>query len=161
MRSFRKINTIILYSSFFIALTIIAQACGGNSDVTSANSTIKFNPSGHTQTGIAADTCVNFDVMVFYSDGTPRPKAFVTMYGPFAEPRNAARYQFYLNPNCNFAGAGNQKVDSGFQVQTNDQGIYSFSINIYATVGGLTNTFADSIEAHSGTAFASAAVEVN
>lgn len=164
MQSLRKINTIILYSSILIVITIMLQACGEKKDGTDG-STIKFNPTAHSQSGIAADTCVNFDVIVLYSDSTPRPKAFVTLFGPFAEPRNIAdqspRYQFYLFPNCELSGTVNQKVDSGFQVETNDQGIYSFSVNIYSTVSGSINTFKDEIEAHSGTAFGSAGVEVN
>jgi len=170
MKNTNKLFLLIL--AFILVLSALLLACGKRKEGAPDGSTITFNPASHSQSGIAAPTCATFDVTVRYSDGTPMPNAIVTIYGPFAEPRNTAnanaRYQFFAYGNCDLNPGGNIPVDSGFQVQTNDSGIYTFSANIFDIVtqttptGTLTapNVFSDTIEAHSGQAFGSAAIEV-
>ena len=170
MKNINKLFLLIL--AFILVSSALLLACGKKKENAPDGSTITFNPLGHTQTGISAPTCVTFDVTVRYSDGTPMPNAIVTIFGPFAEPRNtansSARYQFYAFGNCDLNPAGNVPVASGFEVQTNDSGLYTFSANIFDLVtlttptGTLTapNVFADTIEAHSGQAFGSAEIAV-
>lgn len=98
--------------------------------------------------GISADTCANINAAVFYPDGKPMPKACINVSGSFAFPRNTAvtnpRYQFYYYPDCNVVA--NNAVDSGFNAQTDDSGVYSFS----ALISFGTGTFKDEIFVRSG-----------
>jgi hypothetical protein len=134
-------------------LTAIAiSGCGSSS--APAASTITFNPSSWSYS-IAGDTCAEFAVLVKYSDGTPMNNADVTIYGGFAFPRTPTHYQFYLGPNC-IAG-GSAAVNSGFTVQTDNYGVYSFS----ALVSFASGTFSDKIDAYSGSVYGSAAIVSN
>jgi hypothetical protein len=132
---------------------ILIGGCGGSSgDSAPAGSTITFSPTSWSFS-IAGDTCAEFAVLVKYSNGTPMPKANVSIYGGFAFPRTPTHYQFYLGPNC--VPGGSKAVDSGFTAQTDDFGVYSFS----ALVSFSSNTFSDIVYAYSGSAFGSATLE--
>jgi hypothetical protein len=139
-----------------------ALGCGGSSTVPD-KATITINGPSDAVT-ISADTVFDYTVVVRYSDGTPIPKAKLRITGAFAEPRNSTntnpRYQFYYNSGGPLA-AGNIKVASGFEAQTDDWGIYSFSVNAYGLVNGAANSFADTIEVYSGTAIGSISLKVN
>ena len=113
---------------------------------------------------IADDTTLDFAVVTRYADGTPIPKAPLKITGGFAEPRNATntttRYQFYFNPGGE-NNPNNIKADSGFEAQTDDRGVYNFSVTIFGTVGGVPNSFKDTVVVYSGTAIGSFALSVN
>jgi hypothetical protein len=156
----------IVFLGIALSALISLQGCGSGSRLETApdGSTITFNPDGHSQTGISAPTCATFALTIRYPDGTPFPKGVVQIFGPFAQPRASAHYQFYSSANCP-AGA---EINSGFQGQTDVKGEYYFSALIYDVVSVTTstgtitvpNTFTDNIEAHSGTAFKAAVIEV-
>lgn len=133
----------------------LAIAGCGKEITASDGSTITISPD-HTQTGIAADTPVNFTVVVRYKDGTLMPNAVVKISGAFAVPRATPHYQFYFYPDA-VDNPSNIAVDSGFLIQTGDNGSYMFSVEINSSNG----TFADSIVGTSGTAIGSAAIAVN
>ncbi len=126
-----------------IILIIVLQGCGKKSDAAPDGSTIEFNPSGYT---LAIDTAVcltPINIVVRYPDNTPHPRAFVTISGGFAVPNvdgtvvsGAGLYQFYSTPNC-----GGVPLDSGFQVQTDDNGvIFLFSCCTCYTNNNNTDT---------------------
>ncbi len=168
-----RFNYIAILALVLGSLAFI-DGCGSKDRLETApdGSTITFSPTGHTQAGITAPTCATFAITLRYPDQTPFPRGVVTIYGPFAEPRNATnnspRYQFYSAANCNLPGASGAAVNSGFQGQTDVKGVYTFSALIYDVItvttptGPVTGTniFKDSIEAHSGTAFGSADIAV-
>lgn len=133
--------------TLLVALLIASSLLYGCGNATPSTATVLFQPNGHTQTGISADTPVTFQVMVKAADTTPIPYAKVKIYGSFAVPRANARYQFYR-----YAAdvTPNEAVDSGFEVQTDKAGVYSFSIIIPSLVSGLPNTFSDTIQGFSG-----------
>ncbi len=153
-----RFNHIVLPGIFLSAL-ILLQGCGSSSRLETApdGSTITFNPSFSTLKS-PVDICVSeINVIVRYPDGTPFPKGVVTISGGFAVPNvpgvnGLGLYQFYTAPNC--AGTA---VNSGFQGQTDDKGVYTFSAFIPGQVTlttGLTttNSFTDKLVAVSGTA---------
>jgi len=149
---------LVLFSAL---LLILFQSCGKNDSATDG-ATITISPSAVTF--ILADT-TTFDLTatVRYKDGTPYPKAVLTITGSFAQPRNATnttpRYQFYNNANGEL-NPNSIKVDSGFTAQADDYGNYHFSITVYGLVGGVKNTFTDSINIYSGSAFGTVAVSI-
>lgn len=143
------------FITVFMLLFGLAIAGCGKEITAPDRATISIGPS-HTQTGIAADTPVNFTVVVRYPDGTPMPNAVVKISGAFAVPRATPHYQFYYYPDA-LDNPPNLPVDSGFLIQTGDDGSYMFSVEINASNG----TFADSIVGTSGTTIGSATIAVN
>lgn len=159
-KNIKLVSALVL--SILIASIAILVGCGKNNGATDG-STITIN--GPTQAlTIADNTTQDYAVVVRYADGTPIPKAPLRITGGFAEPRNATntttRYQFYF-----YAGGENNptnvKVPSGFDAQTDDHGVYTFSVTIFGTVGGAANSFKDTIVVYSGTAFGSIDLSVN
>lgn len=145
-------------------LTMPFQGCGKNSPSTPTDgATITMSPTTITSS-ISSETYYNITVIARYQDGTPYPNAMLNISGAFAEPRNAtntnARYQFYAYPGGNL-NTGNVKVDNGFTAYTDNFGTYNFSIVVYGTVGNFTNSFKDSINVISGSAFGSLGVSIN
>jgi len=128
-----------------------------------AGSTITIKPSSLT-ISIAADTNLNWTVVVKTPDGIPMPKACLYISGSFAFPSNATHtrvhYQFYYYPdgtnytNGNFLG--NIPVNSPFIAQTDDFGQYTFS----ALVSAARQTFTGTIVVLSGLNVGTATVTV-
>lgn len=157
---------IFAFLCMLIPIVIALQGCGKDDKHPTSvpdGSIITVNPAATTMT-IAATTSVDFSVSVKDKDGIPINKVPLRISGPFAEPRNAtnttARYQFYRFPGGE-NNTSNVKVDSGFIAETDSYGTYNFSITIYGTVGGVPNTFTDTIDVYSGTAFGSAQLTLN
>ena len=155
-----------------IILVILFQGCGKKTDTTPAGSTITFNPTDFTISSPATICLSPINVIVRYSDGTPIPKALVTISGGFAVPNvdatmvtGSGLYQFYSVPNC-----GGIAVDSVFQAKTDDTGVYSFSAVIPGLITGITstgapfsalNSFTDRLVATSDTAVVTADINFN
>lgn len=147
--------------ALLIILVITSQGCG-HKETAPDGSTVTFNPSSITYK-TPDNVCVqSINVIVRYPDGTPFPKAVVTITGGFAVPNvnGSGYYQFFSDANCS------NPVDSGFQAQTDDKGVYSFSAyvpgQITLTTGiTTTNSFSDKFEATSGTAVGSADFKFN
>lgn len=128
-----------------------------------AGSTITIIPSSLT-ISIAADTNLNWTVVVKKPDGNPMPNACLYISGSFAFPSNATHtgvhYQFYYYPhgtnytNGNFLG--NIPVNSPFIAQTDDFGQYTFS----ALVSAARQTFTGTIVVLSGLNVGTATVTV-
>ena len=161
MRQNSKLVSLV-FLLFLLAPAIFLEACGKN-DGAPDGATITIN--GPTQAlSIADDTTLDFTVVVRYADGSPIPRAPVKITGGFAEPRNATntttRYQFYFYPGGELT-PNNLKVDSGFEAETDDRGTYNFSVTIFGIVGGVPNSFTDSIVVYSGTAIGTASLSVN
>ena len=137
---------------------VLLEGCGDKKSQNTLpdKSTITISPD-HSQTGISADTPVNFTVVTLYSDGSPMPNAIVKISGSFAAPRNNPHYQFYLYPDGLNNPSGNTPIDSGFTIQTDDSGSYMFSVVILLASG----LFSDTIVGTSGTTIGSAAIAVN
>jgi hypothetical protein len=153
MQPFRMLPVLIL---LLILPLFVFNGCGNDSfNSIPDGSKISVGPD-HSQTGIAADTTVNYTIVAIYSDGTPIPNARVKVSGSFAVPRANPHYQFYLYPDGP-ANLTNVTVDSGFFVRTGDDGTYMFSALISAASG----SFSDSIICTSGTAIGTAQIEVN
>jgi hypothetical protein len=81
------------------------------------------------------------------------PYANVIISGGFAMPSTLGLYQFYWGPNGNFS-ATPSPVDSGFLAQTNEYGVYDFSIVVFGF------PFEDTIHVTSGTAAGTADITV-
>jgi hypothetical protein len=148
---------------FILIVPVVMLGSCGKNNGTPDGATITIN--GPTQTlAIADNTTQDYSVVARYADGTPIPKAPLRITGGFAEPRNATntttRYQFYFFPGGE-NNPNNLKVDTGFEAQTDDRGVYNFSVTIFGTVGGVANSFQDTIVVSSGTAFGSIALAVN
>lgn len=82
------------------------------------------------------------------------PSAKVRISGAFAVPSPGATYQFYWKPGGD-QDPTNPPVNSGFEAQTDDFGVYIFSVVIFGTSTGFTDT----IFVTSGTASGSATIE--
>jgi hypothetical protein len=155
----------ILVLALPIILVILFQGCG-NTNTTPDKSTIEFNPTSFTMKAPETVCLTPINVIVRYSDTTPRPKAVVTISGGFAVPNvitgvsGSGLYQFHTEPNC-----GGVPVDSGFQAQTDDTGVYSFSAVIFGVItlpsSTALNSFTDKLVATSDTAVATADISFN
>jgi hypothetical protein len=145
MRSTAKLIRIHSLALLIFSMVIL-QACGDSETTAPDGSTITVNPSDITITNVD-DAALNFNIVVRYADGKPMPYAIVHITGSFAEPYGNAHYQFYYFPNGPSNPTGNTAVDSGFDVQTDEFGVYNFSIVIY---GG--SVFDDTIHFTSGSA---------
>lgn len=143
-----------LVSLFFLCMLmtsfIYMQGCGVRKDDCTApdGSTITINPASITWTtggaGIVQDLQDNWTVRVGYPDGTPMPKACITISGALAVPSGYSAYQFQFSP---ASVSPNTPVPSGFEAQTDDSGQYTFSTLITSGTG----TFKDTIYVQSGT----------
>jgi len=139
-----------------ISLLFISVSCGkgnggvGNSDDAPDGSTITMYPQdGYVYDSLAGDVIVPISVYVKNKEGIPINDVELLISGSFAAPRNPARYQFYREVN------GGDPVNSGFIAVTNENGVYEFSIKIYAIVGGSASAFLDNITVNAQSAFAS------
>ena len=148
MKIFGKIIPILILS--LLSSLLLLAGCG-NENIPPDGSTIYVGPD-HSQAGIAADRPVNFTVVARYPDGTPMPKAIIKISGAFAVPRPFSHYQFYRSPDA----LSGTEVDSGFLVQTGDDGSYMFS----ALISFANGEFSDTIVATSGTTIGTALIEV-
>ena len=138
-----------------ISLLFISFSCGGNggvggSDDVPAESTITINPPEWVFDSISGDTVVNITAYVQNKEGIPLNDVEIVISGPLAAPRNPSRYQFYTD----FNAAGNP-VNSGFTAVTNENGVYQFSIKIYAVVNGSPSAFLDTLSISGQSAFSS------
>lgn len=138
-----------------LALLIIPvvsfPGCGDNTSVPD-KSTITISPSGPSLTNPPMDTVVNFKVTIRYSDGTPIPNARMFISGAFAQPNAAGLYQFYYYPGG--TQNPNTAVNSGYEAQADDFGVYNFSIVLTGSA------FDDTIYVTSGTAVGTATIKV-
>jgi len=152
MKSLAKLITALL----LISSVFVLSGCGNTSGIPDG-STITVGPD-FKQTGVAFFAVpVDYTVVVRYADKTPIPNAKVNIAGHYATTSTffPGVYQFYrfADPNS----PTNVAVNSPFDVVTDDNGEYTFSVLISAFSG----TFADTIEARSGTALGSAVLQVN
>lgn len=151
-----KRYTHLFISCIILVISMSPWGCGkGDSTTAPSGGTITFDPTSHSQTGIASNTTVNFTVEVKDLNGKPMNKAKLKISGPFAVPRTpVAYYQFYRGYNAT-GGA----VNSGFEAETDEFGVYVFSVIIdaAAAAGG----FGDYIAVFSGTNFGSAEIGVD
>jgi len=134
-------------------LFILFGGCGSKETVPDG-STITINPGSAALQNISGNTPVNYKVVVKYADGTPIPNATIHITGAFAEPAVAANYQFFFYPDGSQRVGGNTEKDSGFDAQTDDFGVYDFSIEAF----GPGATFSDTIYVTSGTAVGTATI---
>jgi hypothetical protein len=143
----------VLVLAFLIAPIVLFQGCGDNESAPDG-STITIEGGGTLNN--PGETAVNLKVTVRYPDGTPMPYANVIISGGFAIPSTLGLYQFYWFPdgNLNADPAKIIPVDSGFLAQTNEYGVYDFSIVVF----GLP--FEDTIHVTSGTAAGTADITV-
>jgi|GEM_PF-6996241 len=154
------------------AFLLLIQGCGSKNSAAPDGSTITINPASISATNIYlyGDVIQDYSVVVKYSDGTPIPYAGVTVAGSFAVPvassagpNAAARYQFYALPGAN-ANPSNVPENNGFVGETDKNGVYQFSIQIYSEVtltGVLVpNAFTDTILVTSGTAQANTTLNI-
>jgi hypothetical protein len=143
----------------FLSLLFIIPGCGGGGGSggggvdAPVGSIITVNPSTAEFASLSGDTIINFAVFVTNEQGVPLNNVELFISGPFAVPRVPARYQFYRNSN------GNNPVDSFFSEKTNENGVYEFSIKIFAVVGGMPSAFLDQINIQAESA--SSSVEVS
>jgi len=131
----------------FMLLVGLLPSCGDNKTIPDG-STITIDPSSVTLTNISTDSTINFTLILRYSDGTPIPLGRFRISGAFAAPNASAAYQFYYFPTGPDNPNGNTAVPSGFEAQTDDNGVYKFSIVVFGSNVG----FIDTIRADSGTA---------
>jgi len=143
----------VLALTLLLSPVILFPGCGDNKAVP-FGSKITINPSAGTLKNIPGDETQNFKVLVTYADGTPIPKAIVHISGTFAVSlsNSVPAYQFYFYPDGPDRVGGNTAVDSGFDAQTDDYGVYDFSVSVY----GPGTTFNDTIVVTSGTAVGTA-----
>jgi hypothetical protein len=139
----------------FLPLFIICGGCGSKETVPDG-STITINPGSTALQNINGNTPLNFKVVVKYADGSPIPNATIHITGAFAEPAVAANYQFFYYPDGSQRVGGNTEKDNGFDAQTDDFGVYDFSIEAF----GPGAAFTDTIYVTSGTAVGTATVSL-
>jgi len=140
-----------LVLALLIIPTVLFPGCGDNTSIPD-KSTITLDPSSVTLKNPPMDTAVNFKVTIRYSDGTPIPNARMFISGGFAQPNAAGLYQFYYYPNG--TQNPNTAVNSGYEAQADDFGVYNFSIVLSGSA------FNDTIYVTSGTAVESATIAV-
>lgn len=137
-----------------LTLSLLSLTNCGDNEAVPAGSTITINPASVSLKDIPGDTVVNFKVIVKYSDGTPMPYAKIHITGAFAEPAVAAPYQFYYYPGGD--RVPNTPVNSGFNAQTDEYGVYDFSLVVYGPGSG----FDDTIYVSSGTVVGTATIKL-
>jgi hypothetical protein len=147
---YKKLLTVFIILSSFLILS----ACGGGSDSAPHGSTITIDPAEVTYTSLSGTTFVNYSVVVLNENGVPLDAVELTISGGFAEPRVPARYQFHRSWNHN------DPVISSFSARTDAEGVYKFSIEIYAIVNGVASEFVDFISVRSATVTNSVSVTV-
>jgi len=144
---------IALIAGLLILFFLSLAGCGDDKAVPD-RSTITINPASVSLKNILGNTMVDFKVIVRYSNGTPMPDAKIHITGAFAEPTVAAQYQFYSYPGGD--GVLNTPVNSGFNAQTDEYGVYDFSLVVYGPGSG----FDDTIYVSSGTAVGTATIKL-
>jgi hypothetical protein len=143
----------VLALTLLLSSVILFHGCGDNKAVP-FGSKITINPTAAALKGIPGDTTENFKVLVTYTDGTPIPKAIIHITSSFAVTNSgvAPLYQFYYYPDGPDRVGGNTRVNSGYDAQTDDYGVYDFSVSVF----GPGSTFNDTINVTSGTAVGTA-----
>lgn len=154
-----------LFSALALVMLIVPVStlpgCGndtvdcGDYEAVPDGSTITITPSSVSWTDLAVNVNQNFTVEVRDDNGDPIPYAAVCISGGMAEPRVPGHYQFYYYPGGDQRPGGNAAMNSGFPGQTNESGVYTFSILVY----GPGNEFSDTIYVTSGTAVSTASVD--
>ena len=169
-----KIKTIV--SILLCSSTLLVfQGCGHKTQETvPADATIEINPSSvsYSNAFLVGDIIQNYEVVVRDKEANPIPKVGLSLSGSFAFPVSnttglftSPRYQFYYYKN-GYNNPDNVKVDSGYTAQTNNNGVYEFSVVIFSqitlTAGGpsTTNAFNDVIYISSGAVQNSAKLSV-
>lgn len=148
------VKTKVSILSALVLVVLLSLACGTKLETLPDGSTITFDPASATFNNITSDTVQNFTVIARYPDATPIPYAVIEITGPFAVPNGMGLYQFYYYANGTQT-ANNPAVDSGFKIQTDASGRYTFSVVMFAT-----SVFKDTIRAASGTVSGTADLEV-
>ena len=134
--------------------------CGLKKDDCAApdGSTITISPETSTWetsgNGFTQDVQNEWTVKVIYPDATPMPYACVRIWGSLAVPNGYGAYQFQY---YSASTVPNTAVDSGFTIQTDEFGQYTFSTLIPAGTG----PFFDTLYFQSGASTASAELRVN
>lgn len=142
-----------LILALLIIPIIFLPGCGDNTAVPD-KSTITITPSNPSLKNPPMDTVVNFKVTIRYSDGTPVPNARMFISGGFAQPNASGLYQFYYYPDGTQNPTGNTAVNSGYEAQADDFGVYNFSIVLSGSA------FNDTIYVTSGTVVGVATIAV-
>lgn len=150
---------------FLLVFLVLASACGKDSDTGIAGVTSDcLAPAGSTITVMPVDpeiAITGYDVpydlwvIVSYPDKTPMPKACVTITGAFASVSPTPLYTFDYYPVNDPKGP--VYVQSGFTAQTDNSGVYRFSIFIPSS----TVLFEDDIVVRSGTASGQTHIKYN
>ncbi len=150
-RSTALLMMILLASAVFLLPGCGSQTPNGDCQAP-FGSTITFLKGAATlklSGPLPADTFFDYIVSVQYPDGKPMSKACLNISGSLAQSANTSQlwaYQFWYLPGGE-GQAGNYKVFSPYEAQTDDFGQYSFSIVLTAGTG----TFFDqTITARSG-----------
>ena len=149
-----RYKTLLYIVGLWLVFTLVSPGCGDTFDALPDGSTITINPESASFNNITSDTIQNFTIVARYPDETPIPYALIKVHGPFAIPNSMGLYQFYYYPNGTQT-LGNLTVDSGFKVQTDASGTYTFSVVVFAT-----SLFKETIYVESGTVSATAVLEV-
>lgn len=144
---------IALIAGLLILFFLSLAGCGDNKAVP-AGSTITINPASVSLKNPPLDTVVDFKVIFRYSDGTPIPNARMFISGGYAQPNSAGLYQFYYYPGGTQGQNPNTAVNSGYEAQADDFGVYNFSIEVTGSV------FDDTIYVTSGTVVGTATIKV-
>ncbi len=148
-----KRNYFLLFTVCSLLFSVLLWGCG-DSVSAPTGSTITINPSSLSIESIAGDTIYNYTVYVTNKEGNPLDGIEIWISGAFAAPRTPARYQFCRKSD------GIEPVNSSFSAETDELGVYYFSIIVPVIVDGEPNAFKDDIEVRSGSAFASAHIEL-
>ncbi len=151
MKQTAKLPLVLILALLTISEVVLLPGCGDNTSVPD-KSTIMITPSSVKLKNPPSDTVVNFKVTIRYSDGTPVPNARMFISGGFAQPNSAGLYQFYYYPGG--TQYPNTAVNSGYEAQADDFGVYDFSI----VVSGVA--FDDTIYVTSGTVVGTATIKV-
>jgi hypothetical protein len=153
----------LLFTVHCLLFAVLLWGCGslGSDPVTAPpDSTITINPGTMTATctddpEVEGDACevatwhtVFFTIYVQNSDGTPLGKVKITISYPWAVPDSFGAVQLY---------DGDNKVNSPFDAETDDFGVYYLRFD-YLLGGGFT--YNGDLEVRSGSAYGIATIDV-
>ena len=146
-------SPLVLVLALLIIPIVSLPGCGDNKSVPD-KSTITISPSSWSMTNPPMDTVANYSVTIRYADGTPIPSARMIITGAYAQPNSSGLYQFYYYSDGTQNPNGNAAVNSGYEAQADDYGVYNFSVVITGSA------FDDTIYVTSGTAVGTATIAV-
>jgi hypothetical protein len=166
-----RIYAIILLAAV-ASMVILFHGCGSKNSDAPDGSSITISPSSLTLANINlfGDVIQDYTVTARYADGTPIPDVALSISGSFAFPvitssggLSSPFYQFWNAPGG--SAGGGQLVNNGFVAETDDSGIFKFSIVIFSEVTGtggalVPSAFTDTINVMSGPALGQTTIAV-